>query len=467
MTSPRFSPLWLRLAWPVALFVGVGSIVLALWLHASARREERNVFARLAQTNAEFIRTAQLPASDAVAESIGRGLGMQVFFRLGAWDMALGRGGRMKMRQGVELIPGPRGELLASEAVLRELTPREGIARLSGPFEAIAVGVNEEVTMLVVRRVEPPLGFLTRPQTILILGTFWLLSIGLAWALAAGLVRPLRLLAERLPKIENDLEKTLPGAERTDEIGLLARAYLKTRTQLAEERARREKSERLALLGKMATGLAHEIHNPLTSIRMHAQLIDSTPDAELGPAARASLPVLLGETARIEGLVNQWMFLARPAPPQTAVTDLSEIVASVVRAQQPEAAHAGVELRNGTGSGLLARVDARRMAQAIGNVVRNAIQAQSRGGFVVIEGSRGEVVRLSFRDGGPGFSVKALTQHAELFYSEKEGGMGIGLSVASEILRAHGGSLRVANAPEGGAIVTFLLPAENLPATSV
>jgi signal transduction histidine kinase len=441
------------------LFVVAGSIVLALWIHASARRDSRTVFAKLAQTNADFIRSARLPANERVAESIGRVLNMQVFFRHGSWEMVPGEGGGMHFRQGKELVPPPQGPLAAQTDLIRALRPSDGIIRAGGSHEAIAVAVEKETTLIVVRRVEPALSFLLQPRTLLVLGAFWLLSVGLAWALTDRLVRPLRLIAERLPHIEDDAEPNLPGSERPDEIGQLARAYLETRAQLADERERREKIERLALLGRMATGLAHEIHNPLAAIRMHAQLIDSTPEAELPAATRTSLPVLLGEAARIEGLVNQWMFLARPAPPQTAAADLSALVANVVRALTPQAAHAQVELIDRTTTGLWAKVDARRITQAIGNVVLNAIHAMPGGGAVTIEGSAGEVVRLSFRDTGAGFSERALAHHAELFFSEKEGGMGIGLSVTSEILRAHGGSLTVANAPEGGAIVTFLLPA--------
>ncbi len=459
MPRPRPSPLWLRLAGPMLLFVVAGSIVLALWIHASARRDSRAVFATLAQTNADFIRGTRLPANERVAESIGRVLNMQVFFRHGSWDMQSGAGVGMQFRKGKELVPPPEGPLGEQTNLLGALTPGDGIVRAGANFEAIAVPVEKETTLIVVRRVEPALRFLMQPRTLLVLGAFWLLSVGLAWALTRGLVRPLRLIAERLPHIQDDAEPNLPGSERPDEIGQLARAYLETRAQLAEERARREKIERLALLGRMATGMAHEIHNPLAAIRMHAQLIDSTPEAGLPAATRESLPVLLGETARIEGLVNQWMFLARPAPPQTAPADLAALIGEVVRTLTPQAAHARVELIDRTAPGLCAKVDARRLTQAIGNVVLNAIHAMPGGGSVIIEGSSAEVVRLSFRDAGHGFSQSALIHHAELFFSEKEGGMGIGLSVTSEILRAHGGALHVANAPEGGAIVTFILPA--------
>jgi signal transduction histidine kinase len=441
MFRPRPSPLWLRLAGPMLLFVAAGSIVLALWIHASTRRESRAVFSALAQANADFIRSARLPQNERVADSIGRVLGMVVFFR-----------------RGRDIVPAPSAALAGPLAALRA---GEGIAPIGSGFEAVAVSVEKETDLIVARPVEPALRFFTQPHTLLVLGAFWLFSVALAVALARGLVRPLRLLAARLPHIQDDAEPTLPGAERADEIGQLARAYLHTRAQLATERAEREKIERFALLGRMATGLAHEIHNPLAAIRMHAQLIGSAAEAERAAAARVSLPVLLGETARIEGLVNQWMFLARPAPPQTAPADLAAPVASVLRALAPQAAHARVTILDRTAPGLIACIDTRRISQAIGNVVLNAIQAMPRGGTLTVEGAAADgEARLTFRDTGPGFSAQALARHTELFYSEKEGGMGIGLSVTSEILRAHGGSLRVANVPEGGAVVTFILSGE-------
>ena len=443
MSRPRPSTLWLRLAAPLFLFVVAGSTGIALWLHAAARREARTVFATLVRTSADFIRNAKLPANERVAESIGRVQNMEVLFRRGA---------------GGEFVPAPSIALAPHAGLLGELTPASGIVSAGKDHEAIAVLMEKDLSMIFVRRVEPVLGFFLKPETLLVLVVFWLFSIGLAWALARGLVRPLRLLAQRLPHIEDDAEASLPGAERTDEIGQVARAYLETRAQLGAERARRERSERLALLGRMATGLAHEIHNPLSAIRMHAQLIDSAPAAEQPSVLRESLPVLLGETAKIEGLVNQWMFLARPAPPQTAPADLAEIVAGVVRALAPQAAHARVAITCELPPGLRASVDARRIAQAVGNIAINAIQAMPAGGTLSIAGWRGDSVRLVFRDTGPGFSPAALAQHTELFFSEKEGGMGIGLSVTAEILKAHSGALVVANGPEGGAVVTVQLP---------
>ncbi len=459
MSVRPVSSLWLRLALPFLLFVAAGSLALALWLHAAAQRESRHVFATLARTNADFIQSTRLPANERVADYLSRVLSMRVFFRHDAWDMTAGTSDGISLRKSHETVPPITGPLERYRSMLEALGEDRGIVETGGSFEAIAVPLEKDLSLILVREVEPAWSFLIRSDTLLLLAVFWTFSVALAWIVARGFVRPLRLLAARLPFIESDPDAALPGAERKDEIGQLARAYLATRSQLAAERTRREQAERLAILGRMATGLAHEIHNPLAAIRMHAQLIESAHNGELASTARESLPVLLGEATKIEGLVQQWMFLARPQPPQTAPADFGEIVAGVLRALAPQAAHAGVRIVNEVPAGLRTRVDARRLAQAVGNIILNGLQAMSSGGTFTIRGERsGSRVRLIFRDTGRGFSPDALAHYADLFFSTKEGGMGIGLSVTSEIVRAHDGVLLVANAPEGGAIVTLQIP---------
>ncbi len=443
----RIPTFWLRIALPFLLFVAAGSVALALWIQRAAQRESDAVFAALARTNAEFFRDRRLALSERMAGYISQMLNAHAF-----------------VRRGSELLPEPDSELAGQREQLLALRADQGVMRIGGVFEAIAAPVDGEVSLLLARPAARPFAFLLQRETLLVLVAFWLLSIALAWAITRGVVRPLRLLALRLPHIGHDSEATLPGTDRDDEIGQLARAYLVTRAQLAEERARREQAERLAILGRMATGLAHEIHNPLSAIRMHSQLIDCAPPGDVEDAARTSIPVLLGETAKIESLVNQWMFLARPAPPETTRTDLAELVAEVVRAQCAHAAHAEVILENSTAAGLVVAADSRRLSQALSNVVINAIQAMPDGGTLRITGELEEAhARLVFHDTGPGFSSAALDRHSELFFSEKEGGMGIGLNVTAEILKAHGGALTTANSPHGGAIVTLEVPIISTP----
>jgi signal transduction histidine kinase len=208
----------------------------------------------------------------------------------------------------------------------------------------------------------------------------------------------------------------------------------------------------------MATGMAHEINNPVAAIRLHTQLLEN----EISGAALERLDIILSEAAKIEGLVSQWMFLARPQPPQTAPCDLADLVANAVRTLDPAAVYASVQVVNEVPAGSTVTADRRRIAQAIINIVTNAIHAMAAtGGTLRITTKQcgGGTIHLLFADTGPGFSTAALARGTELFFSEKEGGMGIGLSVTSEILRAHHGRLDISNHPQGGALVTLELPA--------
>ena len=450
-----------RLLLPVLVFVVVGSTALVAWVQLEETRESRSAFEATGRANAEFIRSQRLPPTERTARALGEVLGMEVYF----WS-GFGHNG----------VPDYASRIATNEgkALAKAMSAPAGEVRSWGGGESVRIPINGQ-TSLMLFRFEPATGGFWRLRTLAVLCAFWALSLALAWVLASGIVRPLRSLAQRLPRIGDENAEPPPEVARPDEIGQLARAYLETRSALADERRARQQAERLATLGRMATGLAHEINNPVAAIKLHAQLLESGTTNIHTPASHAhggtdSLAIILAENAKIEALVNQWMFLARPQPPQTSPCDPCELIATALRVHTPAAEHARVRIVNETRPGLQITADSRRLSQAIGNVIINAIQAISaRGGTLAIHVRVCECVgttspaaasfcELIFADTGPGFSAAALARHAELFFSEKEGGMGIGLNVTAEILRAHGGELHVANSPEGGATVTFLLP---------
>ena len=243
-----------------------------------------------------------------------------------------------------------------------------------------------------------------------------------------------------------------PEAGRTDEIGHLARALTQARDELLEERLKREQSERLALLGRVATGLAHDIKNPLASIQLHAELMDApTQDDQALQHIRAEAKV-------IEGLVNQWLYLARPGSSQSLPVDLQECLRQTLHSLRGQAEHAGVTLVADL-QDLKVLGDRARLQQAFRNLIVNAIQAMPAGGALTVTATRaGHHAQLLFRDTGPGFSANALKQGTELFFSEKEGGMGVGLNVVEEIISAHQGQMMLKNCPNGGALVELCLP---------
>ena len=260
--------------------------------------------------------------------------------------------------------------------------------------EAITVPVKPGVNLTLIRERPTLRALILRPTTLVALAFFWGLWFALAWVV----VRPF---------IE---------------------------------------AHRLAMLGQMATALAHEIQNPVAAIRLHGQLLEQT---QPGPAA-----LIVDEAATIERLVNQWMFLARPDPPRKTEVVLAELLDQTVRVLTPAAVHARVRIVVDADRETRLQADARRLCQAFHNIILNAIQAMPTGGTLSIT-TRDRVV--SFADTGPGFSRTALARWAEMLYTEKEGGMGIGLSMAQEVVRAHGGRLTASNRPEGGALVRIEL----------
>jgi len=206
------------------------------------------------------------------------------------------------------------------------------------------------------------------------------------------------------------------------------------------------RAQRFALLGGVATSLAHQIRNPIAAIRLHGQLLEKAQPEGAG--------IIVDEAAKIEDLVNQWMFLARPEPPRKTDVAVAELLNQSVRLAAPAAEHAGVQIVLDAPRDQCLQADARRLSQVFHNIIFNAIQAMPAGGTLTITARPGTI---TFADTGPGFSPTALARWAEMLYSEKEGGMGIGLNVAQSVIRAHGGRLSVANQPAGGAIVRIEL----------
>ena len=432
--SMTFQGLSWRIGLPFLLLVVGATATLPVFTSLQLAAEERDRFANLAADNAAFISRTSLSIEAQVAEGLGDVIGFSCLFRTSK-------------------------RLLPTNSDLAEplLTlPADGVVRTLGSWEAVAVpidgkSINGAGVDLIVLREQPALHWFD-PIVIRTMLAFWGLAALLAWLGVRGLVRPLRSLAAKVPDIGALDAPEVPETRRNDEIGELARAFETARRALRDERQQRERMEKLAMLGQMTASLAHEIQNPVAAIRMHAQLLRGT---DVGEAART----IERETSRIEDLMNQWMFLTRPEPPAFGDWDVGALAEDIVQSHDERLGHARVRVQVERAGDLRCRCDGKRLGHVFGNLLTNAIQAMPRGGDIQISvrGLR-HTVEVEFRDGGPGFSPRALDRFGQFFFSEREGGMGIGLGVAEAIVRAHGGSMRAANAVGGGARVVVVLP---------
>jgi signal transduction histidine kinase len=416
--------------------VVAGSLLLLAWLRHQQQAEHGRVFLALAQADADFVQRMNLPRSAKLADDLGKLLRMQIHFR----------------DESGLLEPA----LTENESLPLKTLPMGIVHELSGQWQALVLKLDERHDMIFIRRTPEVTLSLWHLATRNALLAFWLLSAALGWVIARQVVRPVQQLTRGLEGFFASKDHVPAEAERGDEIGELARALTQARDDLIEERQRREQSERMALLGRVATGLAHEIKNPLASIQLHAQLVDvGAMDAE----SAQSLQHVQSEARVIEGLVNQWLYLTRPVPPKMQTLDAREVLTETVAALKAQADHAGVLIRHPELPRMPMQGDRTRLQQVFRNIMLNGIKAMPRGGELEItQQCREQRVEISFRDHGAGFTEKALAHGAELFFSEKEGGMGVGLNVVQEIISAHGGEMSLRNHPDGGAVVTVKLP---------
>jgi signal transduction histidine kinase len=227
--------------------------------------------------------------------------------------------------------------------------------------------------------------------------------------------------------------------------------------------------DRLAALGEMSAGLAHEIRNPLAAIKGAVQYLDP---AKLPADDREFLEIVIEEVNRLNGVVTQFLDYSRPLKPALAPTDVNDVISRTFKLLQGEVpASIDVELSLAE---WLPRVsaDAEQLKQVFLNLALNAFQAMPAGGRLVVstrlardelafwrEGSRkADLVEVRFRDTGPGIPEEARDRIFVPFYTTKEKGTGLGLAICQRLVKAHQGTIQVLSVPGQGAEFLVALP---------
>ncbi len=231
-----------------------------------------------------------------------------------------------------------------------------------------------------------------------------------------------------------------------------------TALRAMEERVRR--SERLADLGRVAAGLAHELRNPLASMAGSVELLGGSEG--LRQEDQRLMAIVLKEAGRLEQLVARFLDYSRPAPPRVVTHDLAQAVAEVaeVFARDPSAAR--VRLETGLAPVTVA-CDPDQLRQVLWNLLLNAtqaIQAAGQGGVIHLTcaPAPGGGAVLAVEDDGPGIAPADQTRLFTPFFTTKSGGTGLGLATVHRIVEAHGGAVEVAAVEPHGARFTVRLP---------
>jgi signal transduction histidine kinase len=238
------------------------------------------------------------------------------------------------------------------------------------------------------------------------------------------------------------------------------RAYQELKA--AQERIIR--SEKMAVLGTFASGLAHEVRNPLNSIALQLSILErriGRCEAALAGEMAHLTGVIRQEVKRLDGLVGDFLLFSRTDRIQYHSANLDELIDEIVHLLRPEARAAGVTIRRQRSGEAIppALMDGEKVKQVVMNLVRNAVEAMPEGGVVTVESGlvQGRA-RLVVRDTGPG--LPDGIDVFQLFVTTKPKGTGLGLSIVQQIVLQHGGDITAASEPGKGACFTVTLPVQ-------
>ena len=233
-------------------------------------------------------------------------------------------------------------------------------------------------------------------------------------------------------------------------------------TEIRTLRDQAEAAQRLAALGQLATGLAHEIRNPLSAISGSVEMVRE--GNALGPEDRQLLGIVVSEVERLNSLVTTMLQVGRPSRIETESLDLRSIASEVVAVARGEAtASNGLRIDViGPAEPVLATVDPGRMRQVVWNLVKNAVQASPHRGKVEVRTGRDPKGRafLEVADEGSGISVAHRERLFDMFYSGRSHGVGLGLALVKQIVDQHHGRIEIIDRNVSGTCFRVTLPRE-------
>ncbi len=294
-------------------------------------------------------------------------------------------------------------------------------------------------------------------------------GFGIARGISHSIVNlyvPIRAASGRLEEVIGPVDiAPARGIEHLDEILRSMADHVGTvvdRLQQSEHEVLR--AEQMSALGQLAAGLAHELRNPLTSLKLLVQAaVEAGPEAGL---RGRDLAVVADETARLERSLQTFLDFARPPRLEKRRDDVRQVLNQTLELIAARASRQGVSIRSEfPPRPLVIEADHEQLRQVFLNLLLNSLDALPHGGAIQVTvageataaGEKG--VAITVTDDGPGISAEPVEQIFEPYVSTKEAGLGVGLAICRRIVEAHGGRISASNRPAGGAVFSVRLPA--------
>jgi signal transduction histidine kinase len=294
-----------------------------------------------------------------------------------------------------------------------------------------------------------------------------LLVLGIGQLVTQRVVAPLREVESDLARVGTGNLARLTPRDRDDEIAALVTAFNRALGDLEERQLAVLRTARLASLGTMLSGVAHELNNPLSNISLNAQLLLEEPDRGDAAQLHTFVEQIDEQVQRAQRIIRTLLDFARDshfAVTRQPVRPLVEETIALLRAEQPDVGDAVTLVMH---DDLQVDADGQRMQQALLNLIRNALEAckeTTRTPHITVSGAmRDGGTEIRVCDNGPGIAAGNLARVFDPFFTTKPvgKGSGLGLFVVHEIVAEHGGRVSITRDAEGGACVTVWIPAED------
>lgn len=254
-----------------------------------------------------------------------------------------------------------------------------------------------------------------------------------------------------------NLTYRLPLTGHGDEISALSLAFNTMAARLRDVIDRTVQTEKMAVLGQFATGVAHEVRNPLATMKTTVQSLSRD---EPDPDRRDLLVDLETEVDRLNRVVNDLLTYGRPHPATRGHVAVREILRRTAGLLRPLAAERGVHLASTGDSSVGLLADEDHVQQILVNLGLNAVQACARNGTVTLRSRRqGSRTIIEITDDGCGISSEDLAHVAEPFFTTKPSGSGLGLTISQQMVEANGGTMRIESTRGVGTLVRLSFPA--------
>jgi signal transduction histidine kinase len=294
-----------------------------------------------------------------------------------------------------------------------------------------------------------------------------LLAFFLAFVLVHHILSPVRQL---ITETERENSPAADQKLQEDEISILSRSvrglienFDHTHSELRKSRENLLQAEKMALVGKLAAGMAHSIRNPFTSVKM--RLFSLGRSLELTAAQKEDFDVISSEIRHIDTIVQNFLEFSRPPKLQMQPISPSTVVDSAIQLLAHRMASYDVKTILDRSFPLPeVTADPEQLKEVLVNIVVNACEAMGKGGSIHIfedlveDDARGRAVRIRIQDNGPGIPATIIDKVLQPFFTTKAEGTGLGLSIAARIMEEHGGRLDVITAAGQGTTFILLLP---------